>query len=360
MSSTRSVHGQPSPHRRTRLRRCAPAAEHGRVDVVNAVAELGQVAATHELHALGFTRADLATAVRSRALIRVRQGWYLSPHVKAETREALRVGGRITCVSALRLAGFWTPSPTVLHVAVRRTDGRLRARNDKRQLLVAGTVRVALGEPGGRHQAHCRAYRRVAARRRVPSARVGRGVRQLGAPATRRPGRRMAGRGVARTDSRPRGPPDRRRRRASPASSTCSGCGCDALDRAASGGHPADRTRRLRRRRRPRRRGGRTRVPRRRAAVRSGPRARRRPQRGRLPRAPLLLPAGHVRLARRARSRPRRHHSAATTAEARQPGLQCRNTSRGAESEAAEQGATWVCSCIWSRRRRTRGGRART
>jgi very-short-patch-repair endonuclease len=63
-------------------------------------------------------------AVQEGTLERVRRSWLLVPDVDARRRAAASVGGRVTCVSAAALAGWWDVGPTNVHVALPRTASR--------------------------------------------------------------------------------------------------------------------------------------------------------------------------------------------------------------------------------------------
>ena len=95
----------------------------------------GGLAATFELYRDGHTRGGLALAVASGSIIRVRQGWYALENTHPRLLEAVRVGGRLTGLSALDLQGFWSYPTNDLHVAVRPHDARLRTRSDKSRRL---------------------------------------------------------------------------------------------------------------------------------------------------------------------------------------------------------------------------------
>ena len=97
------------------------------------------LAATFELYRDGHTRRGLTAAVRSGAVIRVRQGWYLLPGTHPHLVAAARVGGRLTCLNAAQLHGLWTVPSPVLHVAVSSDACRLRHPLDK-------TVRIGAGQ----------------------------------------------------------------------------------------------------------------------------------------------------------------------------------------------------------------------
>lgn len=64
--------------------------------------ELGGIAQKRQIVARGATDWMLTAAVRSGAVFRARQGWYsIVPELDAEVR-AVRVGGRLTGISAIR------------------------------------------------------------------------------------------------------------------------------------------------------------------------------------------------------------------------------------------------------------------
>ncbi|WP_435748574.1 hypothetical protein [Microbacterium sp. PMB16] len=102
---------------------------------------------THEKHTvpqraaavysrIAFTRTDLiqqglsgraiASAVRQGSLQHVRRDRYLLTAVDAGIVEAVRIGGRLTCLSLLALMGVFVHRPKGLHVFVTRGSARLR------------------------------------------------------------------------------------------------------------------------------------------------------------------------------------------------------------------------------------------
>jgi very-short-patch-repair endonuclease len=117
--------------------------------IAQSVRRRGGLAATFELYADGHTQRGLAAAVRSGSLTRVRQGWYALSGTNTAMLEAVRVGGRLTGLSALELQGFWTYPTDELHVAVHPHDARLRTRLDKARRLAS--------EPDPRTCVHWRA-----------------------------------------------------------------------------------------------------------------------------------------------------------------------------------------------------------
>ena len=76
------------------------------------------VYSTRSLDARGLRRADLRRAVESGALHRVRRGWYAVPNARPEIVAAARIGGRLTCLDALRHHGVWSLPSGGLHVRV--------------------------------------------------------------------------------------------------------------------------------------------------------------------------------------------------------------------------------------------------
>ncbi|WP_149085066.1 MULTISPECIES: DUF559 domain-containing protein [Microbacterium] len=63
-------------------------------------------------------------AVQEGTLERVRRSWLLVPDVDPRRRAAASVGGRVTCVSAAALAGWWDVGAPEVHVALPRTASR--------------------------------------------------------------------------------------------------------------------------------------------------------------------------------------------------------------------------------------------
>src|SRR5690554_1698242 len=115
----------------------------GMTSIDSSIHSRGGLAATYELYSEGFTRGDLRRAVQHRLIIRVRQGWYALPGVHPDLMQAARVGGRLTCLSGIRLHGAWQYPTRSLHVATAANSCRLREPTDKSKRLSANTpVRV--------------------------------------------------------------------------------------------------------------------------------------------------------------------------------------------------------------------------
>lgn len=97
----------------------------------HAIARLGGLAATHELHAAGFPRAVLRLAVDSREIRRIRTGWYVLPDLPAVIADCARLGGRASCITLVEELGLWVHEhPREVHVAVRPNACQLRDPHD--------------------------------------------------------------------------------------------------------------------------------------------------------------------------------------------------------------------------------------
>lgn len=82
---------------------------------------------TRELVAGGMTRSQIAWAVGAGRLIRIRIGHYCLPGLDEATQQAVRVGGRLACVSELARLGVWvTEPPDAVHVHLPGNASRLR------------------------------------------------------------------------------------------------------------------------------------------------------------------------------------------------------------------------------------------
>lgn len=90
----------------------------------------------------GHSRADLGRLVAAGRLQRVRRGWYATPGADPRLVRAVSAGGSVTCVSALALAGLWSPPAPGLHVRIPANSRRVtRAGGD--------IVHHRLGRPAG-------------------------------------------------------------------------------------------------------------------------------------------------------------------------------------------------------------------
>jgi very-short-patch-repair endonuclease len=73
----------------------------------------------------------LRQALALKRIFRVRHGWYSVPDAPEAGIRAVRVGGRLTGLSALESYGLGVPRAAALHVAVRATASRLRSPADR-------------------------------------------------------------------------------------------------------------------------------------------------------------------------------------------------------------------------------------
>lgn len=75
----------------------------------------------------GATPRDLTAAVRGGRLLRVREGYYALPTAAPMLLQAVRIGGRLGCVSALQSHGVWVAPHLFAHVSVDPNATRLRS-----------------------------------------------------------------------------------------------------------------------------------------------------------------------------------------------------------------------------------------
>lgn len=74
---------------------------------------------------------DLTYAVRIGDVVRVRNGWYSTMPERSPELRAVRVGGRLTGVSAIAAWGGWVLGDHPLHVAVNENAARLRSQHNR-------------------------------------------------------------------------------------------------------------------------------------------------------------------------------------------------------------------------------------
>jgi very-short-patch-repair endonuclease len=97
------------------------------IDIAAAVISLGGMAQKQQLVRLGARDLDLTRAVRSGSVSRARQGWYTVFTADDPRLRAVRVGGRLTGISAIQALGGWVLGQHPLHVAVQTNAARLRS-----------------------------------------------------------------------------------------------------------------------------------------------------------------------------------------------------------------------------------------
>ncbi len=103
--------------------------------IVEAIERLGGVASRWQLRSRGVSADALDVAAwYGRSIIRVRKGWYARADENPDAIRACRVGGRLTCVSAIAFHDGSAPPPA-LHVEVPANAPRLRDPDDPRKRL---------------------------------------------------------------------------------------------------------------------------------------------------------------------------------------------------------------------------------
>ena len=108
------------------------------MDAAQVLASLGEPVATRaHLLAAGATPRDLTAAVRTRRL--VREGYYAAPSIDPMLLQAVRIGGRLGCVSALDRHGVWVAPHLFPHVSVDPHATRLRTPRNRFRPLTAET-----------------------------------------------------------------------------------------------------------------------------------------------------------------------------------------------------------------------------
>ncbi len=104
-------------------------------ELARVIQQRGGFLRRRDLLPLGFTDANLRSALGRSAIFRVRHGWYSVPGVDERAARAVRVGGRLTALSALETYGIRVPRARPLTVAVASNANRLRSPIDRRARL---------------------------------------------------------------------------------------------------------------------------------------------------------------------------------------------------------------------------------
>lgn len=110
--------------------------------LTDTIRDHGGLAPTHQLLAAGFNKRVLSFAANHDIIIRVRQGWYCTPDVGTQLQRAIRVGGRLGCISGAALHGMWNPPDEHLHVSLQRNSCRLRTPGNMRRRLLHNAAGV--------------------------------------------------------------------------------------------------------------------------------------------------------------------------------------------------------------------------
>ncbi|CAN5159818.1 hypothetical protein BH09ACT6_BH09ACT6_10620 [soil metagenome] len=90
------------------------------VNLIDQLRDMGGVANYASLSLQGITRERVLAAVADGLIIRVRNGWFAAPGAPDDIVAAVRVGGMLSCVSALRRADIWCLGDSRLHICVDR------------------------------------------------------------------------------------------------------------------------------------------------------------------------------------------------------------------------------------------------
>ncbi|WP_167131306.1 hypothetical protein [Paramicrobacterium chengjingii] len=88
------------------------------MDIADFLHRHGEIARSSTLLRHGASRRDIAAAVQHDEITRVMSGWVATPKADAEQIIAVRSGGRLGCISALRRWGLWGADDTRPHLAM--------------------------------------------------------------------------------------------------------------------------------------------------------------------------------------------------------------------------------------------------
>ena len=103
--------------------------------VAQCIQRSGMFLRRRDLLARGYRDADIRRSLATRRIFRVRQGWYSVPSAPEPAIRAVRVGGRLTGVSALETYGLRVPLRDHVDVAVPENACRLRRPGQRREAL---------------------------------------------------------------------------------------------------------------------------------------------------------------------------------------------------------------------------------
>jgi very-short-patch-repair endonuclease len=106
------------------------------------VRSLGGMAQKQQLVRRGARDRDLTYAIRIGDVVRVRNGWYSTMDERSPELRAVRVGGRLTGISAIAARGGWVLRDHPLHVAINENAARLRNQLNRH-------VKFKTSAPGG-------------------------------------------------------------------------------------------------------------------------------------------------------------------------------------------------------------------
>ncbi|MBF4633196.1 DUF559 domain-containing protein [Agreia pratensis] len=85
------------------------------------------IAHSSTLRAAGASDSMVALAVARGDVARIRNGWVAIESAPRELVNAVAVGGRLSCISVLRMHGIWCADDRYSHISTSRRPGRLRS-----------------------------------------------------------------------------------------------------------------------------------------------------------------------------------------------------------------------------------------
>lgn len=117
--------------------------------IFTTLANHGGVARLSALVEAGHTPRTIQRLVQRGLLVRPRRGWYALGSASRRTADtdivrAIRVGGRLACISACRKYGIWTPADDRLHVSVGPQSNHLKSPDHPRRARTSGDGETVL------------------------------------------------------------------------------------------------------------------------------------------------------------------------------------------------------------------------
>ncbi|MFB2585955.1 endonuclease domain-containing protein [Herbiconiux liukaitaii] len=118
----------------------------------------GGVASTASLALAGFPAAIIDEEVRRGSILRLRRGWVALPDAPTDVVQAVRVGGRLSCLSVLKRENVWCQRDSRLHIRVPSNAQKLSSPHDRRiplgrperfGIALHRSHRATLAEPDG-------------------------------------------------------------------------------------------------------------------------------------------------------------------------------------------------------------------
>lgn len=94
-----------------------------------------QILSREELSADGMQGRAITAAVRSGSLLRLRRDHYARVGIGADVAEAVRIGGRVTCLTVMKLIGVFVLTAGGLHVHLAPRASRVRSRRASSTVL---------------------------------------------------------------------------------------------------------------------------------------------------------------------------------------------------------------------------------